>query len=118
MGHRGRKRSEPAFSAAAASAGGHQLRRRRQWKNRRRRQRRLSSLGAIALNTATAFFIGFSAIILSFFFLLNDAQIAEWFAGMFPERKRETARKLADEVTQLFGSYIRGRPSCARSPAS
>ena len=69
----------------------------------------LSSLGAIALNTATAFFIGFSAIILSFFFLLNDAQIAEWFAGMFPERKRETARKLADEVTQLFGSYISGQ---------
>ena len=69
----------------------------------------LTSLGAIALNTATAFFIGFSAIILSFFFLLNDAQIGEWFAGMFPPGKRETARKLADEVTQLFGSYISGQ---------
>ena len=69
----------------------------------------LSSLGAIALNTATAFFIGFSAIILSFFFLLNDAQISEWFAGMFPSGKRETARKLAAEVTQVFGSYISGQ---------
>jgi predicted PurR-regulated permease PerM len=69
----------------------------------------LASLGAIAVNTATAFFIAFSAIILSFFFLLNDAQIGEWFAGMFPTGKRETARKLAAEVTQVFGSYISGQ---------
>ncbi len=69
----------------------------------------LASLGAIALNTFTAFFVAFSAIILSFFFLLNDAQISEWFAGMFPSGKRETARKLAAEVTQVFGSYISGQ---------
>jgi predicted PurR-regulated permease PerM len=69
----------------------------------------LASIGAIALNTATGFFVAFSAIILSFFFLLNDAQIGEWFAGMFPPSKRETARKLAAEVTQVFGSYISGQ---------
>jgi predicted PurR-regulated permease PerM len=69
----------------------------------------LASLGAIAVNTATGFFIAFSAIILSFFFLLNDDQINEWFAGMFPSGKRETARKLAAEVTQVFGSYISGQ---------
>lgn len=69
----------------------------------------LASLGAIAVNTATAFFIGFSAIILSFFFLLNDGQIGEWFAGMFPPAKRETARKLSAEIAQLFGSYISGQ---------
>ncbi len=69
----------------------------------------LSSLGAIAVNTATGFFIAFSAIVLSVFFLLNDTQISEGFASMFPQRKRETARKLAAEVTQLFGSYISGQ---------
>lgn len=69
----------------------------------------LSSITAIAVNTATAFFVAFSAIILSFFFLLNDSQIGEWFAGMFPTGKRETARKLAAEVTQVFGSYISGQ---------
>jgi predicted PurR-regulated permease PerM len=69
----------------------------------------VASLGAIAINTATGFFIAFSAIILSFFFLLNDTQIVEGFASMFPTRKRETARKLAAEVTQLFGSYISGQ---------
>jgi len=28
---------------------------------------------------------------------------------MFPPRKRQTARKLAAEVTELFGSYISGQ---------
>jgi predicted PurR-regulated permease PerM len=69
----------------------------------------IASVGAIAVNTATGFFIAFSAIILSFFFLLNDTQIAEGFASMFPQRRRETARRLASEVTQVFGSYISGQ---------
>jgi predicted PurR-regulated permease PerM len=69
----------------------------------------LASIGAIALNTATAFFVAFSAIILSFFFLLNDVQIAEGFTSMFPPRKRETARRLAAEVTELFANYISGQ---------
>jgi predicted PurR-regulated permease PerM len=69
----------------------------------------MASIGAIAVNTATGFFIAFSAIILSFFFLLNDTQIAEGFASMFPPRKRQTARKLAAEVTEVFGSYISGQ---------
>jgi predicted PurR-regulated permease PerM len=69
----------------------------------------LASLGAIALNTATGLFIAFSAIVLSVFFLLNDSQIAEGFAAMFPPRRRVTARKLAAEVTDLFGSYISGQ---------
>jgi predicted PurR-regulated permease PerM len=66
-------------------------------------------LGAFAINAATGFFMAFSAIILSFFFLLNDTQIAEGFASMFPPSRRETARKLAAEVTVLFGSYISGQ---------
>jgi predicted PurR-regulated permease PerM len=69
----------------------------------------VASLGAIAMNTATGFFIAFSSIILSVFFLLNDTQIAEGFASMFPTRKRQTARKLAAEVTEVFGSYISGQ---------
>jgi predicted PurR-regulated permease PerM len=68
-----------------------------------------ASLGAIALNTATAFFIAFSAIILSVFFLLNDTQIAEAFTATFPPSKRQTARKLAAEVSDVFGSYISGQ---------
>lgn len=69
----------------------------------------LASVGAIAVNTATGFFIAFSAIILSIFFLLNDTQIAEGFTALFPQQKRQTARKLAAEVTDVFGSYISGQ---------
>jgi len=69
----------------------------------------LASLGAIALNTATRLFIAFSAIVLSIFFLLNDTQIIHGFAAMFPPSRRGTARKLAAEVTHLFGSYISGQ---------
>jgi predicted PurR-regulated permease PerM len=69
----------------------------------------ISSLSAILVGTATAFFVAFSAIVLSFFFLLNDTQIAEGFASMFPVNRRETARKLAEEITETFGSYISGQ---------
>jgi predicted PurR-regulated permease PerM len=69
----------------------------------------VSSIGTIAVNTMTGLFMAFSAIILSFFFLLYDSQVAESFAAMFPPSRRETARKLAAEVTQVFGSYISGQ---------
>lgn len=69
----------------------------------------LSSIGSIFINAATAFFVIFSAIILSVFFLLNDGQLAAGFAALFPPARRETARNLAAEVSQLFGSYISGQ---------
>lgn len=68
-----------------------------------------ASLGAIAVNTATGLFIAFAAIVLSIFFLLNDTQIAEGFTALFPQQKRQTARKLAAEVTDVFGRYISGQ---------
>lgn len=69
----------------------------------------IASLSAIVLNTFTAFFVGFSALILSFFFLANDRQVSDSFCAMFPESKRKTARKLSAEIADLFGSYISGQ---------
>jgi predicted PurR-regulated permease PerM len=69
----------------------------------------VTSLGVFALNLATGFFIGFSALILSVFFLLNHQQIADGFAGFFPPSKRETARKLSTEAVGVFGGYIAGQ---------
>jgi predicted PurR-regulated permease PerM len=69
----------------------------------------LASVGTILVSTATAFFIGFSALVLSFLFLLYDKQIAETFSGMFPEKRRATAQMLGQEITQLFGGYISGQ---------
>jgi predicted PurR-regulated permease PerM len=69
----------------------------------------LASLASIALTTFTGLFVAFSSIVLSFFFLVNDDQIAEGFAQIFPQRRRATARKVATEVSQSFGSYVAGQ---------
>jgi predicted PurR-regulated permease PerM len=69
----------------------------------------VTSLGAFALNIATGLFIAFSALILSFFFLLNPQRLADGFAGFFPPSKRETARKLSGEAAAVFGGYIAGQ---------
>jgi predicted PurR-regulated permease PerM len=69
----------------------------------------MTSLGTFALNIATGVFIAFSALILSFFFLLNPQRLAESFAGFFPPSKRETARKLSSEAAAVFGGYIAGQ---------
>jgi predicted PurR-regulated permease PerM len=69
----------------------------------------ISSLGAIALNLATGLFVAFSALILSFFFLLNHQQLADGFAGFFPPSKRDTARALSTEAVGVFGGYIAGQ---------
>ena len=69
----------------------------------------VTSLGTFALNIVTALFIGFSALILSFFFLLNHQQLADGFAGFFPPSKREMARRLSTEAVGVFGGYIAGQ---------
>ena len=69
----------------------------------------LTSIGTFAINIATGFFIAFSALILSFFFLLNPQRLAESFAGFFPPSKRATARKLSSEAAAVFGGYIAGQ---------
>ena len=69
----------------------------------------IASLGAFAINIATGLFIAFSALILSFFFLLNHERMAEGFAGFFPPSKRNTARKLSIEAVGVFGGYIAGQ---------
>jgi len=69
----------------------------------------LASVGALALNVATALFIAISALILSVFMLLNQNQMAEGFAALFPSRRRQTALMLASQATHMFGSYISGQ---------
>lgn len=69
----------------------------------------LASIGTLVINTATWLFIAFAAIVLSFYFLLNDEQISEGFTMLFPPRRRATARKVVVEVTDVFGKYIFGQ---------
>ncbi len=69
----------------------------------------IASLGAFAINIATGLFIAFSALTLSFFFLLNHEGLAQGFAGFFPPSKRAMARRLSTEAVGVFGGYIAGQ---------
>jgi predicted PurR-regulated permease PerM len=69
----------------------------------------LASVGAIALNVAVALFVAISALILSVFMLLNQDQLANGFAALFPTRRRQTALMLAGQAMHVFGSYISGQ---------
>ncbi|HEY9084641.1 MAG TPA: AI-2E family transporter [Candidatus Tyrphobacter sp.] len=69
----------------------------------------ISSIGVIVIDTATWLFIAFAAIVLSFYFLLNDEGLAEGFTMLFPPRRRATARKVVIEVSDMFGKYIFGQ---------
>lgn len=69
----------------------------------------VTSLGTFAINIATGLFMAFSALILSFFFLLNHQQLADGFAGFFPPSKRDMARNLSSEAVAVFGGYIAGQ---------
>ena len=69
----------------------------------------IASLGVVLLDAATALFIALSALILSFFFLMQDRHISEQFAHLFPPRRRATARAIASEMTHIFGSFVAGQ---------
>jgi predicted PurR-regulated permease PerM len=69
----------------------------------------VASLGTVLVNTATSFFIVFSALVLAFLFLLNDTNISEAFTSIFPDRLRETAKNLSAEISATFGKYISGQ---------
>lgn len=69
----------------------------------------IASIGALVINAATWLFIVFAAMVLSFYFLLNDDALVDGFTMLFPPRRRQTARKIAAEVADVFGRYIFGQ---------
>lgn len=69
----------------------------------------LASVGTLAINIATGVFVAVTALILSVFLLLNDRELAEGFAGLFPADKRDAARELATEAVGVFGGFIAGQ---------
>jgi len=74
----------------------------------------LASLTDILINTFTAAFIGVSALVLSAFFLLRGATVAEPVYGLLPAQRRPDARRLGAELATVFGSYVSGQAAlCA-----
>jgi predicted PurR-regulated permease PerM len=69
----------------------------------------VASVGKFLRDAADAFFVVFSAIAVSIFFVVYDAQVADGFVSLFLESQRDTARKLSAEIAQTFGRYILGQ---------
>jgi predicted PurR-regulated permease PerM len=69
----------------------------------------VASVGKFLLDTSNAFFVLFSAIAVSIFFLAYDTQVGDGFASLFLENQRDTARNLSAEIAQTFGRYILGQ---------
>ncbi|TAM91249.1 AI-2E family transporter [bacterium] len=71
--------------------------------------RLVSSLGQLVLNTVNALVIGVTALILSYYLLVNETAILEGFNSLFPESRRAEARGLAHEIAAIFGGFIIGQ---------
>jgi len=69
----------------------------------------ITSLTGILIGTFTAAFIGISALVLSAFFLMRGATVADSFYVLLPEHRRQTARELGFELAHVFGSYVAGQ---------
>lgn len=67
-----------------------------------------ASLGVILLNTANAFFVGISALVLSFFLLAQGKGLANGLIALFPPSRREHVRVLLHESAHIFGSFVAG----------
>lgn len=68
----------------------------------------IASVGTLVADTAGVFFVIFSAISVSIFFLAYDTQVADGFASLFLKSRRDTARKLSAEIADMFGRYMLG----------
>lgn len=69
----------------------------------------VTSVGKFLADTADGFFVIFSAIAVSIFFVAYDKQVADGFASLFQESQREGAQKLSAEIAETFGRYILGQ---------
>src|SRR6202011_3027264 len=72
-------------------------------------QTALSSVGVLVVSLINAIVVGITAIILSYYLLVNAFAIRETFLGLFPERSQESARFFANEVGRVFGGFVGGQ---------
>jgi len=72
-------------------------------------QTALSSVGVLVVSLINAVVVGVTAIILSYYLLVNAFAIRETFLGLFPERSQESAKFFASEVGRVFGGFVGGQ---------
>jgi predicted PurR-regulated permease PerM len=69
----------------------------------------IASLGTVVIGTFTALFVAISALVLSWFFLVQGESVADAAYAFLPAKRRPAARGFADEVAGVFGGYVAGQ---------
>ncbi len=69
----------------------------------------LSSVGTLVFAVINYVIIGITAIILSYYFLVNAQSLRVTFLGLFPQRSQARAHYFVHEVGRIFGGFIGGQ---------
>ncbi len=69
----------------------------------------LSGVGGAVLSVANAVVVGVTAIILSYYFLVNAQDIKRTYLSLFPEHSQDKAQYLSREVGRVFGGFVGGQ---------
>lgn len=72
-------------------------------------QNGLSRVGGFVVSVASAIIIGITAVVLSYYLLVNAYSIQETFLGLFPHRAEAKARLFVHEVQRIFGGFVGGQ---------
>ena len=69
----------------------------------------LSRVGGFVVSVASALVIGFTAIVLSYYLLVNAYAIRQSFLDLFPHQAEGKARRFVHEVQRIFGGFVAGQ---------
>ncbi|HEV2037430.1 MAG TPA: AI-2E family transporter [Candidatus Eremiobacteraceae bacterium] len=72
-------------------------------------QAALSGVGILVVSVINALIIGITAIILSYYLLVNAHAIRETFLSFFPDRSQLKAQYFVREVGRIFGGFVGGQ---------
>lgn len=69
----------------------------------------LTRVGGFVVSVASAVVIGVTAIVLSYYLLVNAYSIRQTFLGLFPQRSETKAQMFVHEVQRIFGGFVGGQ---------
>ncbi|HXW51390.1 MAG TPA: AI-2E family transporter [Candidatus Acidoferrales bacterium] len=72
-------------------------------------QNGLTRVGGFVVSVASAVIVGVTAVVLSYYLLVNAYSIRQTFLELFPQRAESKARRFVHEVQRIFGGFVGGQ---------
>lgn len=72
-------------------------------------QNGLTRVGGFVVSVASAIIVGITAVVLSYYLLVNAYSIRQTFLDLFPQRAEGKARLFVHEVQRIFGGFVGGQ---------